>query len=479
MRVLPRARTFSTAAAKAQPNAGRDVNGLRNVVFVDGCRLPFQPSGTTYKDLQGYDLMRMALNGVLTKTGVSPNDVDYFRVGSVIQAPKNSTVARDAALGAGFPRTTTAHVVTQACVSANQAICTGIQQIQTGNSDVVVAGGVETMSDVPIRFSRKMRKRMLSTQKLKGSMAKLGAFKGMSLSELAPELPAIANFTTGEVMGHSSDRLADKFGVTRQESDEFALRSHHNAAKAHADGIFADEIVPFNGVTEETGIRGDATYEKMASLKAAFVKPHGTVTAANASFLTDGASASLIMSEEKAKALGYAPKAYLRDWAFVSCDPFEELLLGPTYAATRVLKQAGLTLQDIDVIEFHEAFAGQILANLKALDSDAFYAKQMPGTQKVGAVPMEKFNIHGGSLSIGHPFGATGTRLVTTVANRLQREGGAPRHPSLRSPSAPLGPPAPPSLTDRARAPAGRFGLIAACADGGIGHACIVERYDN
>ena len=196
-------------------------------------------------------------------------------MGSVIQEAKNSNVARDAALGAGFPRATTAHVVTQACVSANQAICTGMQQIQTGASDVVVAGGVETMSDVPIRFSRKMRKRMLSTQKLKGTMAKLGAFKGMSLAELAPELPAIANFTTGEVMGHSSDRLADKFGVTRQESDEFALRSHHAAAKAHADGIYADEIVPVNGVTSENGIRGEATYEKMASLKVEFRDSRG------------------------------------------------------------------------------------------------------------------------------------------------------------------------------------------------------------
>uniref|UniRef100_A0A7S4EZ50 acetyl-CoA C-acyltransferase n=2 Tax=Chrysotila carterae TaxID=13221 RepID=A0A7S4EZ50_CHRCT len=187
--------------------------------------------------------------------------------------------------------------------------------------------------------------------------------------------------------------------------------------------------------------------EKMASLKAAFVKPHGTVTAANSSFLTDGAAATLLMNKAKAEALGFAPKAYLREWVFVSCDPFEDLLLGPTYAVTSVLKKAGLTLKDIDVIEFHEAFAGQILSNLKALDSDAFFAKSMPGTQKVGAVPMEKFNVHGGSLSLGHPFGATGARLVTTVANRLKREDG-------------------------------RFGLIAACADGGIGHACIIERFD-
>jgi len=247
-------------------------------------------------------------------------------------------------------------------------------------------------------------------------------------------------------MGHSSDRLADRFGVSRAEQDEFALRSHYNAAKAHEAGLYEDELIPFEGSTAETGIRGEATMEKLSSLKPAFVKPHGTVTAANASYLTDGAAACLLMSEEKALALGFTPKAYLRDWTFVSCDPFEELLLGPTYASTKVLSQAGLTLKDIDVVEFHEAFAGQVLANLNALNSDAFYAKNLPGTDKIGAVDMEKFNTLGGSLSIGHPFGATGARLVTTTANRLQREGG-------------------------------RFGLIAACADGGVGHACIVERY--
>ncbi|KAL1527555.1 hypothetical protein AB1Y20_008943 [Prymnesium parvum] len=422
------------------------LNGLRNVVLIDGCRLPFQPAGTVYKKLVAYDLARLALQGLLTKTGVSPSAVDYVMMGQVIQEVRNSNIARDASLGAGLPMSTAAHTVTQACISANQAICTGISQIQTGVSDVVIAGGVETFSDVPIRFSKPIRERMLSMNKAKGMSKKLGLLSGLKLKDLAPEAPAISNFTTGEVMGHSSDRLADKFGVSRAEQDDFALRSHHKAAEAHAAGIFDDEIIPFQGSTEETGIRGDATAEKMASLKPAFVKPHGTVTAANASYLTDGAAATLLMSEEKALALGFKPKAFLRDWTFVSCDPFEQLLLGPTYASTKVLKQAGLTLKDIDVVEFHEAFAGQVLANLKALDSDKFYQENLSGTPKVGAVPMEKFNVHGGSLSIGHPFGATGARLVTTVANRLEREGG-------------------------------RFGLIAACADGGIGHACIIERY--
>jgi len=302
------------------------------------------------------------------------------------------------------------------------------------------------MSDVPIKWQKPVRERMLAMRKTKGLSKQLGLLKGLKLKDLAPEAPSISNFITGEVMGHSSDRLADKFGVSRQESDEFAMRSHHNAAKAHADGLYDDEVLTYNGSRAETGVRGESTMEKLSSLKPAFVKPFGTVTAANASYLTDGASATLIMSEEKALALGFTPKAYLREWTFVSCDPFDEMLLGPAYATNKVLDMAGMQLSDFGVIEFHEAFAGQVLSNVKALGSQKFFDEHLGGKQRVGEIPMEKFNTVGGSLSIGHPFGATGARLVTTVANRLLREGQ-------------------------------QFGLTAACADGGIGHAAIVERY--
>jgi len=308
------------------------------------------------------------------------------------------------------------------------------------------------MSDVPIKFQRPVRKAMIAASKVKkwsfGAVSKV--LKGVKLGDFAPETPSIANFTTGEVMGVSSDRLAAKFGVSREDQDRFTVRSHVNAAKAHAAGLYADELVP--GVAgndlAENGIKGDSTYEKVSKLKPAFVKPHGTHTAANSSFLTDGASASLIMSEEKALALGYKPKAYLRHWTFAAVDPFEEMLLGPTYAVNKMLAASGLGLKDIDVIEMHEAFAGQVLANFAALDSDAFAQKNLGRSAKVGAVDMDRVNILGGSLALGHPFGATGSRLVTTASNRLQRDGG-------------------------------RFALIAACADGGIGHSCILERYPN
>ena len=453
------ARAFSAKAAQAAaPKAAApSAPGLRNVVLVDGCRLPFQPAGTTYNKLVAYDLARLALTGLLTKTGIDPKEIGYVLMGTVIQESKNSNIARDAALGAGIPPAVPAHTVTQACISSNQAICSAISAIQCGVHEVVVAGGVETFSDVPIRFSKPIRERMLKLGKAKGAGAKLNLLKGLGLKDLAPETPAIANFTTGEVMGKSSDRLADRFGVSRAESDEFALRSHLGAAKAHADGIYDDEIVPFEGSTLEHGVRGDSQLEKMASLRPAFVKPYGTVTAANASYLTDGASAALIMSEDAALAMGFVPKAYLRNWTFVSCDPFDEMLLGPAYATTRVLRAAGLGLSDMDVVEFHEAFAGQVLSNLRALDSQAWYDEKLGGEPKVGEVQMDKFNVHGGSLSIGHPFGATGARLVTTVANRLIREGGRRAPPATRPPPrpAPRSPRAPRSPVAYARALAG------------------------
>jgi|TARA_B100000524_G_scaffold17344_1_gene9120 acetyl-CoA acyltransferase len=220
---VPIRRALSSAAGSAAGGVSR--SGLRNVVLVDGARLPFQPAMSAYNDLISYDLARLAMTGLITKTGVSPKEVDYVLMGTVLQEVKTSNLARDAALASGFPKSVPAHTISQACISANQAICTGMSFIQTGQADVVLAGGVETFSDVPIRFSRPLRKALLATTKIKGGpMKKLKAFKGLKLSDLAPDQPAVANFITGEVMGHSSDRLAEKFGVTRKEQDEFALR---------------------------------------------------------------------------------------------------------------------------------------------------------------------------------------------------------------------------------------------------------------
>ncbi|XP_029705639.1 trifunctional enzyme subunit beta, mitochondrial isoform X1 [Takifugu rubripes] len=423
--------------------------GMKNIVLVEGVRTPFLMSGTTYADLMPHDLARAALLGLLHKTDLPRDAVDYIIYGTVIQEVKTSNIAREAALGAGFSDKIPAHTVTMACISSNQAMTSAAGLIAAGQCDAVVAGGVEFMSDVPIRHSRKMRKTMLSLNKAKTLGQRLSLIGSIRMAHLAPELPAVAEFSTAETMGHSADRLAAAFGVSRVEQDEFALRSHTLAKKAQDAGLLQD-IVSFNVpgrdiVSKDNGIR-PTSMEQMGKLKAAFVKPHGTVTAANSSFLTDGASAVLIMSEEKAVAMGFKPKAYLRDFVYVSQDPKDQLLLGPTYSTPKVLERAGLSLNDIDVFEFHEAFAGQIMANLKAMDSDWFGQTYMGRKSKVGTPPMEKFNLWGGSLSLGHPFGATGCRLVTTVAHRLQKEGG-------------------------------QYGLVAACAAGGQGHAMVIEAY--
>jgi acetyl-CoA acyltransferase len=351
-------------------------------------------------------------------------------------------------MGAGIPISIPANTVTQACISSNQAVTSGAEKILSGQADIVLVGGVDTLSDPPIRFSKPIRERLLQAQKVmkKGTFAALGLLKGLKLKDLGPEAPAIANFTTGEVMGHSSDRLAERFGVSRHDQDEFTVRSHSSAAKAHADGWYKDEIVPINGSIEENGIKADSNMEKVSKLKPVF-RPNGTHTAANSSFLTDGASAALIMSEEKALELGYKPLAYIRDWTYVGADPFDEMLLGPTYATKKLLSKNQLTVNDIDVYEIHEAFAGQVLSNLVAMESEEFAKKNFTDGKPVGKIPMDKINTRGGSLAIGHPFGATGVRILTTAARRLQFENK-------------------------------KFGLLTACADGGLAHAALIERYE-
>lgn len=449
LNTIPRLAACTARSINTSSTAQKSNNDKPNIVLVDGVRTPFLMAYTSYKNMMPHELGREALLGLLHRTSISPEDVDYVIMGSVIQEVKTANIAREAMLSAGFPVSVPAHTVTMACISSNQAITSGIGLIHSGACDTVVAGGVEFMSDVPIRFSRELRKRMFSLNKAKSLGQRLKIISSIRPKHLAPELPAISEFSTGETMGKSGDRLAAAFGVSRLEQDEFALRSHNNALQAQKDGLLSDVIpvkVPGGDyVDTDNGIK-DSSLEKMAKLKPAFIKPHGTVTAANASFLTDGASACLIMTEEKALAAGYKPKAYLRDFTYASQDPKDQLLLGPTYSTGKLLQNTGLTVDDIDVFEIHEAFAGQVLANLKAMDSAKFAKDNMGRSEKVGTIPMEKVNLWGGSLSLGHPFGATGVRLLTTAANRLIHE-------------------------DK------RYGLLSACAAGGLGHAMLVERY--
>lgn len=426
----------------------------KKIVVIDGCRTPFLRSGTDYMDLMSYQLGQFAIKGLLHKTGIAPELIDYVVMGTTIQNVKTGNVARESAVTAGIPQTTPCHTVTMACVSANQAIVTGANIIQSGQADFVIAGGTDSCSDAPILFNRTMRKKLFKAQKLKTLSEKLKFFLSLRPKDFAPEAPAIAEFLTNKTMGLDCDILAARYGVKRQEQDEFATRSHQLTAKAFENGTLKNEVIPvelppsFKKITKDNGYRGDTTVEKISKLKPAFVKNGGTITAANASFLTDGAACVLLTTEEKAKELGLIPKSSIYAYNFVAQDMDKELLLGPTYATSKILKHTGLSLSDIDVFEFHEAFAGQILTNLKCMASDSFAKEKLGREKAIGEIPMDKFNLWGGSLSIGHPFGATGARLVTTASNRLHKENG-------------------------------KFALITACAAGGHGHAMILEKYTN
>lgn len=434
--------------------ADQSINNHHEAVIVDGARLPFQRSGTGYKNLMAYDLGRMAIEGLIGRSTINSGIIDRVIFGNVIQEVNTSNVAREAALGAGIPNTVPAHTISMACISSNMAITSAIDLIRSGQAKIILAGGTETMSDIPIRFQKNFRQKLLDARKYKSPVDFLNFFKGLSPSDLLPEVPSISEFSTKETMGESADRMAAHFGITRKEQDEYALRSHHLAAKASSDGLLDPELLPasvppdFETITRDNVFREDTTMTKLSTLKPAFIKPHGTVTAGNASALTDGASASLIMAKQTALKLGLTPKAYLRAYTYVAQGPKDELLLGPAYATPKVLDAMNLKLTDIDVFEFHEAFAGQILSVLTALNSDTFAREKLDRPNKVGEIPMDKFNTWGGSLSLGHPFGATGVRLVTTAANRLHYEDG-------------------------------HLALVTACAAGGQGHAIILERFQS
>ncbi|RWS16572.1 Trifunctional enzyme subunit beta-like protein [Dinothrombium tinctorium] len=430
------------------------MSALRRVVIVNGSRTPFLRSGTSYDNLMAYELLRHSLLSLIRKCQIPKETVQYMVAGTVVQEIKTYNVAREAVLASGFnPKATPCHTVTQACISANQAISNACMLIAKGEHDCVVAGGVELLSDLQIRYPKKMRKLMVKANFSKSTKEKLFAFISMLRPSnfFPPDVAPTVEFTTGLNMGEHCEKLNSLFKVTREEQDQFALRSHTLANKALKDGLLTDIspiTVPKVGlISSDNGIKV-STVEKVSQLSPVYAKPpQGTITAANATFLTDGASCTLLMSEGKALAMGLKPKAVVKDFIFASLDPKESgLLLGPAHAVAKILKRNKLSLNDFDVFEFHEAFAGQLLANIKAMDSEWYMKNEAKMDQKVGLLPIEKLNTWGGSLSLGHPFGATGSRLVNMASNRLE-------HCNQN------------------------LALIAACAAGGLGHAMILERY--
>ena len=431
-----------------------NANNHDRVTVIDACRTPFMRSGTAYYDLMAWELGRCAVKGLIARTGIEPSLIDYVIMGTVLADVSTTNVAREIMLGAGLPETIPAHTCTAACVSANIAITSACDMINSGQVDTVIAGGTESMSDPAIKIGKQYRRFLLDLtmyKRPKRILGKLKLLQGMRLKDFfAIERPAIAEYSTGLSMGANAERLARRLGITRKEQDDYASRSHLLAVAAIKNGIMKKEIVPVvvsktgKVVTDDNGPRADATAERLASVKPAFDKRYGTVTAANASFLTDGASAVLLMKESKAKSLGLKPLAYIKAYAHAGSDPWEELLLGPAFAGARVLKKAGITLSDIKVLEIHEAFAAQIIANIRYMESDKWGREALGLSGRMGAFDMERLNTRGGSLSLGHPFGATGGRLIASCCNRMMEEGV-------------------------------QFGLVAGCGAGAVGNAIILE----
>ena len=395
---------------------------MNKVVILGGGRIPFQPSGTVYKSLSNFDLAKEAILGCIRQTAIEPTHIDHVYMGNVIQEVSTSNVAREASLQAGIPNHVPATTVAQACISSSQCVSLGARDIQTGHGKLILAGGVETFSDVPIRYPKKMRQWLIDFPKIskKGTLPTLKYLSKLNPSYFKPVPPALANFTTGELMGQTSEKIASRFGVSRMDQDEFTIRSHDLAYDAHSKGLYDSEIYVYKGSRQENNIRQNMQLSKIKTLKPSFIK-NGTHTAANSSGLTDGASCCLIGSQDMANELSMTPLAYLEDSVCIGPDPFQEMLLGPAYSIPKLLQRNNLTLNDIGVFEIHEAFAGQLLANLNALDNQTFCEKQL-NMDKLGLIPMDKLNLWGGSLAIGHPLAASNIRNIMTAINRMKKE---------------------------------------------------------
>ena len=403
---------------------------MPRAVIVAGARTPFVRAFSEYTKMDTIALGAAAVSGLLKRTALPHQEIDSVVWGGVILPVTAPNVGREIVLDLGLPRDIEAMTLTRACATGLQSITTAVASIERGDADVVIAGGSDSTSNVPLTMPmslvHKLAPVMLS--KKSGVQDYFSALATLSPArDLLPSQPQIAERSTGQVMGEAAEEMAGRNGVTREEQDAFAVRSHHRAAAAVRSGRFEGEIVPVetpDGETiyADTILRGDTSVEKLARLKPAF-KKGGTVTAGNASALTDGASAVLLMSEEKAAALGYTPLAAFRSWSYVAVDPADQLLIGPAIAMPKALGKAGMLLGDVDLVDIHEAFAAQVLSVLKALGSESFAAARMGLPHAIGEIDPDKLNIHGGSVALGHPFAATGARMALTMANELAANG--------------------------------------------------------
>ena len=421
------------------------------MAIVAGVRTPFARSGTVFGDVPAVALARHAAKELLYRAEIDGRAIDQVIFGQVITSVLAPNVAREVSLLPQLPPSVPAYSLNRACASSAQAVQNAATEIMLGHADVVIAGGVESLSDIPILHSKRFSRILVEASKAKSLGQRLAAFSRARPRDLVPVSPAIAEPSTGESMGQSAEKMAKENGISREDQDRVALQSHARAAAATVDGRLTAEIVPWLGgrnldeiTTTDNGIRTDTSLEALAKLKPVFDRRYGSVTAGNSSPLTDGASAVLLMAEEKAAALGYEPLAFVRSWAVAAVDPGWQLLMGPAFAVPKALERAGIGWPELGLVEIHEAFAAQVLSNVQAWGSRA-WAERLGLPGPVGEVDWSRTNVMGGSIAIGHPFAATGARIITSLANEMKRRDV-------------------------------QFGLVSICAQGGMGYAMVLER---
>ncbi len=422
---------------------------MRRVAIVGGARIPFCRAYTGYADETNMSMLTAALGGLADKYGLRGEKIDEVMAGAVLNHAKDFNLAREATLNAGFSPFTPGTTIQIACGTSLQAALTLGAKIASGEIESGIAAGADSISDSPIVFGAKFAKRMINLSRARSFGEKLGVFKGFSFGEVVPQAPNVNEPRTGLSMGQHCELMAREWGITRAAQDKLALKSHQNAAQAYDEGFHDDLVVPAAGIVRDNNIRTDTSLAKMAEMKPAFDRKsgHGTLTAANSTPLTDGASAVLLASEEWANERGLPILGFLT-MGQVAANNFaagDGLLMAPTIAVSDMLNRAGLGFEDIDLFEIHEAFAAQVLCTLKAW-TDRKYCRDVLGRDKVmGKIDPDKINVKGSSLAYGHPFAATGARILGTTAKLF-------------------------GTTDAKRA------LISVCTAGGMGVAALVER---
>jgi acetyl-CoA acyltransferase len=420
------------------------------IAIVDGLRTPFAKQATAYHGIPAVDLGKMVVSELLAKSGIDPKIIDQLVFGQVVQMPEAPNIAREIVLGTGMSVSTDAYSVSRACATSFQAVANVAESIISGSVGIGIAGGADSSSVLPIGVSKRLARTLVDVNKARTLSQRLALFSKLKFRDLLPVPPAVAEYSTGLRMGDTAEQMAKTHGISRQQQDELAHRSHTLATQAWEKGyldsqVMAAQVPPYRDVLQkDNNIRTQSELSQYTKLRPAFDRRHGTVTAATSTPLTDGAAAVLMMSESRARELGLKPLGYLKSFAFAAIDVWEDMLLGPAYATPIALDRAGLTLGDLDLIEMHEAFAAQTLANIKMFASETFAREKLGREQSIGEIDWERFNVLGGSLAYGHPFAATGARMITQTLHELRRRGG-------------------------------RYGLTTACAAGGLGAAMILE----